>query len=182
MSRDFALAAHYFRAAADRGHPASCSALGLLYRTGASGFPQDLSNAFSYFKMAADAGDSDGCVALGSMWEKGHGVVLVSMTTGVLQQDLAEAVRLYKTAADLGHADGQSNLGRMYAPRLFRCCYRPLSSQPSLDTYRILCDTPGRDAPSGTRTLPACMETTRKRPSTAPTHLPRAALPHSPSF
>jgi TPR repeat protein len=136
VSRDFVLAAHYYRAAADRGHPPSCTALGLLYRAGASGFPQDLSSAFSYFKMAADAGDSDGCVALGSMWEKGHGVVLVSMTTGVLQQDLAEAVRLYKTAADLGHADGQSNLGRMYAPRLFCCCYRPLSSQ-SRCTYRM---------------------------------------------
>jgi TPR repeat protein len=63
--------------------------------------------------MAADAGDLDGCVALADMWEKGLGVVLVSMTTGVLQQDVAEAVRLYKAAADRGHAEGQSNLGRM---------------------------------------------------------------------
>jgi TPR repeat protein len=68
--------------------------------------------------MAADAGHVEGCVALGEMWEKGQGVVLVSMTTGVLQQKLAEAVRLYKAAADCGHADGQCNLGRMYCA----CC------------------------------------------------------------
>ena len=51
---------------------------------------------------------------MGEMWEQGDGVVLVSMTTGVLQQDLAEAVRLYRAAADQGHAVGQGNLGRMY--------------------------------------------------------------------
>jgi len=45
--------------------------------------------------MAADAGEGGACVALGDMWEQGEGVVLVSMTTGVLQQDFAEAVRLY---------------------------------------------------------------------------------------
>ena len=170
-ARDFVLAAHYYRAAADRGHPPSCSALGLLYRTGATGFPQDLSNAFSYFKMAADAGDADGCVALGGMWEAGHGVVLVSMTTGVLQQDLAEAVRLYKAAADHGHAEGQSNLGRMYPPRLkFYLLLPPLvfpiTPHASHGTRRTLCDTLLRHAPSGTRTRPACLKTTNKRQST----------------
>ena len=113
VSRDVGLAAHYYRAAADRGHPPSCTALGHLYRLGGSGFPVDTSSAFSYYKMAADAEEWEGCVALGEMWEKGQGVVLVSLTTGALQQDLAEAVRLYRAAAEHGHADGQSNLGRM---------------------------------------------------------------------
>jgi TPR repeat protein len=107
------LAAHYYRVAADMGHPPSCVALGDLYREGGIGKAADMSSAFSYYKMAADTGDADGCVALGEMWEKGQGVVLVSMTTGVLQQDPAQAVRLYGAAADLGHAVGQSNLGRM---------------------------------------------------------------------
>ena len=109
-----ALAAHYYRAAADRGYPPSCTSLGDLYYEGGIGILVDMSSAFSYYKMAADAGHAEGCVALGGMWEKGQGVVLVSMTTGVLQQDLAEAVRLYRAAADCGHAEGQSNLGRMY--------------------------------------------------------------------
>ncbi len=113
VSRDLALAAHYYSAAADRGHPPSCTALGHLYRSGGTGYPVDVSRAFSYYKMAADANEWESCVALGEMWEKGQGVVLLSMTTGVLQQDVSEAVRLYRAAASHGHADGQSNLGRM---------------------------------------------------------------------
>ncbi len=117
------LAAHYFLIAADRGHPPSCTAAGNLYRSGGTGFPMDLSRAFSYLKMAADSEDWEGCVALGDMWEKGQGVVLVSMTTGVLQRDLAEAVRLYKAAADHGHAEGLSNLGRMCSSRYWRASF-----------------------------------------------------------
>jgi TPR repeat protein len=117
VCRDITLAAHYYRVAADMGHPPSCVALGDIYREGGMGIVVDTSSAFSYYKMAADAGDTDGLVALGEMWENGQGVVLVTMTSGVLQQHLAKAARLYGAAADLGHAVGQSNLGRMCGAR-----------------------------------------------------------------
>jgi len=104
LSRDDTRAFEYFRMAAQQGHPASQSSLGILYSTGI-GVRKDERQAFDYFRLAAEGGDHEAQLRLARMYNKGHWVA----------KDEAKAARYFQLAAELGDSSiGQYNLGMAF--------------------------------------------------------------------
>ena len=73
VGQDFETARHWYRLAADQGHPTAQSNLGLLYRYGL-GVPKDYGKAFRWFLRAAEQGNAAGQNHVGLMFYKGEGV------------------------------------------------------------------------------------------------------------
>jgi len=92
--RDPAAAVYFFRRAADSGHAAAQTALGLALRAGV-GAPKDIEAARALFRLAAGAGDVEAMTQLAAM------------------SDCEEARRLLERAAERGHALAMRNLSDM---------------------------------------------------------------------
>ena len=101
--QDYALAAFWYRKAAEQGNATAQFNLGLLYAKGL-GVVQDYSNAAFWYRKAAEQGYARSQSLLGDLYEGGYGV----------QQDYAQAAIWYRKAADQGDAWGQYRLGCMY--------------------------------------------------------------------
>jgi uncharacterized protein len=140
VARDPAIAAAWYKAAAQHGHAIAASNLGVLYAEG-RGVPQSDAEAVNWFRKAADAGDAGGENNLGSMYIAGRGVeqsdvlgakwVLSAAQHGApeaqyalgtlyangrgVPQDDAEAFKWLQAAAAQGYAPAQLVLGKMYA-------------------------------------------------------------------
>lgn len=70
---DLAIAAHYFRLAAQRGNAAAAYKLGEAYENGA-GVPQDASKALQLYRQAAALGDKYAQLRIGWFYQKGIAV------------------------------------------------------------------------------------------------------------
>jgi TPR repeat protein len=102
-SQSYALAALWYRKAADQGDAKAQYDLGLLCDKG-EGVPQDYAQASTWFRKAAEQGNSAAQFYLGSLYDGGHGVT----------QDPGLAAMWYRKAADQGQASAQYALGRLY--------------------------------------------------------------------
>jgi S1-C subfamily serine protease len=98
-----AVAASWYRKAADKGDADGQNMLGRVYENG-QGVPQDFAEALKWYRLAADRNNSAGQNNLGNLYALGRGVPV----------DLPEAARLFRLAADQGNAVAQANLGYAY--------------------------------------------------------------------
>ena len=89
VPQDDALAAAWYRKAADQGIADAQFDLGVMYAQG-HGVAQDHARAIEWLRKAADQGYAVAQSNLGGMYEQGHGVV----------QDYAQALAWYRKAAD----------------------------------------------------------------------------------
>jgi hypothetical protein len=87
-------AVDFYLHAANRGHAAAQSNLGMIYFSGTGGFPKDYTMAVQFFRSSAEQGDDQGQFNLGYMYDHGLGV----------PQDYCEAAGWYGKAADQGHS------------------------------------------------------------------------------
>jgi uncharacterized protein len=98
-------AARTLRPLADQGNAKAQFYLGLMYRVGEGGLPQDYASALDWFQKSADQGYSEAQFQLGGMYAVGDGV----------PQDYVQAVVWWRRAADQGNALAQGSLGLAYA-------------------------------------------------------------------
>jgi hypothetical protein len=103
VPQDYVKARERLQVAAELGHAAAQSAMGILYDNG-FGCDRDYQEALKWFQLAAKGGNAAGEFCLGAMYRDGHGV----------PQDYAEAHKWIRLAAEHGNAEGQFNLGVMY--------------------------------------------------------------------
>lgn len=96
VTKDFVMAAKWYRMAAERGDPISQFWLGRMYSFG-EGLPQDDAQAAYWYRKAADQGSGAAQNALGEMYEQGKGVA----------QDLVQAYKWCELA--LATDEGQWN-------------------------------------------------------------------------
>ncbi len=89
---------------AEQGDARSQFDLGLLYKNGKGGFPQDYKEAIKWYLKAAEQGNAIAQTHLGVMYDQGEGVT----------QDYKEAFKWYLKAAEQGNAIAQTHLGVMY--------------------------------------------------------------------
>jgi len=98
--------AHYpavvelYRSACERGHPAACSQLGLMYQDGL-GVPKDPARALALYKEACDARVPRACSRAGSMYSTGLGTA----------RDMGQAFAYSKLGCDGDDGMGCVNLG-----------------------------------------------------------------------
>ena len=85
----------------NKGDPASCTSLGLMFFEG-RGAEQDDTKAAKYFRQGCDQKDSSGCVNLAVLHDKGR---------GGLPESPEKAVALTRSACEDGNANGCANLG-----------------------------------------------------------------------
>lgn len=103
VSQDYALAAKFYRSAAEKGYVAAQYNLAYLYENGL-GVGRDLKQAALWYHKAALQGDAEAQNNLGALYAAGGGV----------RRSDAEATRWYRLAAEQGNAEAMSNLGAMY--------------------------------------------------------------------
>ena len=104
MPQDDALAATWFRAAADQGYGFAEEILAAMYLIG-KGVRHDEAQAFSWFSKAASHGVIRAQTMLGTAYRGGIGG----------PQDYDKAMRWYRIAADQGDAAAETYIGEMYA-------------------------------------------------------------------
>jgi TPR repeat protein len=98
-----ALAAKWYRLAAEQGYASAQFNLGLMYENG-KGVPQDYTEAVKWYRLAAGRGVAKAQLNLALIYDNGVGV----------PQNYTEAVKWYRLAADQGDASAQFNLALMY--------------------------------------------------------------------
>ena len=103
MPQDDAIAAQWFRQAAEQGYAPAQTSLGALYDHG-RGMAQDYSAAMHWYHKAAEQGEAIAKINMGEMYEQGRGVA----------QDYAAAARWYRLAAEQGLAVAQLSIGGLY--------------------------------------------------------------------
>jgi hypothetical protein len=81
-----------FSTSCEAGIPASCHALGALYRNGL-GVDEDLVQAAHFFQTACDGGEADACYNLAALYDEGQGVT----------KDRGRAAELYNLACHGGN-------------------------------------------------------------------------------
>lgn len=101
--QDLALAASWFRKAADLGHVRAQFYMGSAY-DGGYGVERDYEEAYAWYRRAAAEGDRDAQSGLGGLYAAGNGV----------EQDYEKAAAWYRRAAEGGIANAQHQLGLMY--------------------------------------------------------------------
>lgn len=101
--KDEAMAAKWYRAAAEQGHAFAQFRLGASYANG-EGLPQDYGQAALWYRKAAENGVPGAQAAMGALYHSGEGV----------PKDDQEAAMWYRKAAELGHSGSQALLGLMY--------------------------------------------------------------------
>jgi eukaryotic-like serine/threonine-protein kinase len=136
-----ALAAAWYRRAADKGHVVAAYNLASMYEEGRGiGSPSE-TEAFRWFLKAAEGNDADAQNRVGYMYETGQGTLkdefgaarwygkaakqglakamdnlanMYASGRGVDRKDEAEALKLYQQAADKGFAKSEEKLGWWY--------------------------------------------------------------------
>ncbi len=103
IDRNAALAASWFRRAADGGHAEAAYRLGEAYRVGV-GVPKSAADAIKWHTTAAGRGNMDAAYVLGRIYRLGEGV----------RRDYTEATKWLEMAADKGHAPSLHDMGRLY--------------------------------------------------------------------
>lgn len=103
VAKDYAIAAKWFKAAADQGDVKSHYNLASMYKHG-DGVPQDYAEAARLYRMAAEGGHVKALNNLASLYLSGKGVAA----------DPSMAANLFFKAATQGHPSAQFNLGLMY--------------------------------------------------------------------
>lgn len=104
VSKDPATAFHWFKAAADHGHPQSQFELGWMVHSGL-GVTKDQAAAVKWWRLAAQKGYVQAQHVLGVALATGRGIA----------KDDAEAVKWFRLGAEKSHAPSQVNLGIMLA-------------------------------------------------------------------
>ena len=104
VPQDDALAAGWYRKAAENGLAEAQFELGIAYGQG-KGVPQDAALAASWLRKAADQGFGKAQLFLGAIYALGRGV----------PQDYAVSAIWYRKAANQGNPEAQLNLGVAYA-------------------------------------------------------------------
>lgn len=99
VKRNYTLAAHYFKLAAERGYPFAQYNLGKLYDNG-QGVTQDYTIAAHYFKLSAKQGNASAQNDLGLMYYKAKGV----------EKDNNKAAQWWLLAARNGSQNALHNL------------------------------------------------------------------------
>jgi TPR repeat protein len=104
VQKDPALAATWYRRAAEQGHAEAQNSLGSMLQAD-DGIAQDYVEAVRWYQAAADNGIAEANNNLGYMHDLGLGV----------PEDDVEAVKLYRKSAEAGHTEAMLNIGVMYA-------------------------------------------------------------------
>jgi len=100
VNQDYAVAAEWFRRAAEDGHSRAQYMLGIAYYTG-RGVGRDARRAVPWFEKAAAAGNARAQFQLGDAYANGRGV----------GKEQAWAARWFAKAAMAGHEEAQYSLG-----------------------------------------------------------------------
>lgn len=103
-ARDLAIAAHYYRMAADKGNTAAAYRLADAYEHG-TGVKQNDQEALRWYRFAAERGDKYALLRTGWFYEKGLGT----------DTNLAVAAIYYEAAAERGNEWGYSMLAFLLA-------------------------------------------------------------------
>ncbi len=103
VTKDYAAALHWYRAAAEKGDTNAEYGVGYMYDTG-TGVQQDFSEALSWYQKAADQNDRKAQCAVAAMYYDGRGV----------KRDWTTAASWYRRAAENGLPRAQYDLGYMY--------------------------------------------------------------------
>ena len=140
VSRDYSLAAKYYRIAAEKGMAAAQCDLAYLYESGL-GVNRDPKLAAIWYRKAALQGDAEAQNNLGVLYSQGQGVArnaaaavhwfrlaaaqsdpegtcnlgMMYLKGRGVKRDPARAFQLLQKAADRGYAVAQNNLGLLYA-------------------------------------------------------------------
>lgn len=101
--KDAKKAVEFYTRAAEGGHPAAQTALGVLHATG-TGVDRYPATAMEWFRRAAKAGYPAAQNNLGEMYYRGEGA----------QRDYVKAAHWVRKAAEAGHPGAQYNLGYLY--------------------------------------------------------------------
>jgi TPR repeat protein len=104
VAKNYAIAAGWYRKAAERGSAKSQVALGTLYCVGL-GVPKNAEEAVHWFHESAVQGNALAQFNLGAMYLRGEGV----------PKDAAKAAEWTQKAANQGSADAQFSLGVLYS-------------------------------------------------------------------
>ena len=91
-----------YKKAAEQGHSAAQSCVGVCYDTG-NGVEEDRAEALKWYKKAAEQGYSGALYNLGCCYDCGDGV----------EEDKAEALKWYRKAAEQGHSVAQYAVGNI---------------------------------------------------------------------
>ena len=103
-SKDYAVAADWYRRAAEQGYGLASESLGYLYSRG-DGVPKDYVEAMKWYRLAVDQGGfSSALVGIGLLYDRGEGV----------SQDGAEAMKWYRRALDHGDKNVEILIGHLY--------------------------------------------------------------------
>ena len=98
-------AAHWYRLAAEQGHPQSQYMMGVFYKDGLGGISQSDEEALSWFRRAAEQGHKRACSMLGVFYSEGRG--------GSVCSD-QESLAWFRRAAELGDRPAQFKMGQLY--------------------------------------------------------------------
>ncbi|MGH7309066.1 MAG: hypothetical protein ACREK6_10270, partial [Candidatus Rokuibacteriota bacterium] len=149
VPQDHAVAASWYRKAAEQSHPTAQLFLGILYYSG-DGIDQDYKQAAHWFQAPADNGNDQAQFYLGSMYARGAGV----------NKDDSQAIEWLKKAAAQKHTRAMG----MLATLLFS---RNQNEQDLIDAYvwsHLAAEYDPVQATTSARVLIAkyCNETQRK--------------------
>jgi len=100
---NYAIAANYYRKAAEKGHADAQNNLGLMYLHG-EGLEKNHTEALNWLRKAAEQDCEWAQFNLGTMYQKGEGV----------EKNYTEAIKWYRKAAEQGLTMAQYTLGYMY--------------------------------------------------------------------
>jgi|GEM_PF-959121 len=103
VERNTAMAAGWFRRAADAGHGDAAYNLANAYRLGL-GTPQDIDAALEWYTTAAKRGSSAAAYTMGTIYRLGDGV----------RRDYAKAIEWLRDAAARDFAPAEHDLGQLY--------------------------------------------------------------------
>lgn len=94
--------------AANAGSKEASYNLGLFYKTGQKGFPQDKTKALQYYKKAFDLGEISSGYYIGKMYRDGDGI----------PRDMNQACSWFTWAASLNHAESAYEMAWFYREKL----------------------------------------------------------------
>lgn len=130
VPRDPAMAANWFRMAAEQGHPVAQVDLGFMFAQGRGVSPKNPGAAREWFRkalagdlvQAAERGDVFAQTNLGRMYVAGAGCRELkgnvawrnTADSGCVEKDEESAAEWFRRAAEQGHADAQGRLGVKY--------------------------------------------------------------------
>ncbi|MEX2311610.1 MAG: tetratricopeptide repeat protein [Rhodospirillales bacterium] len=103
VTRNTAMAAGWFRRAAESGHGEAANNIGNAYRLGL-GTPEDIASALTWYQYAADHGSAMAAYTLGNIYRLGDGI----------RRDYPLAITWLQKAASRNFAPAEHDLGQLY--------------------------------------------------------------------